>query len=489
MSGELTKKAGVIGISRLVATSVNVLIVSMFLSRYLDQTAYGTFQQTWFFTHMCMEIAMFGFPVGILYFAPKLTLPERKGFFLRITAGLLGMGALLGLALYLGAPFIARTFQNPALEGTFRTFALYAFFLLPSLPMDAFLITQNRHGLLSVITLIHSTLIVAAVLIPAAFGAALSVILWCATGYGLVRSGLVMSGAASTMRGVQTEYQKGLPRKFIAYSFPIGVSNIMRVASRWLDKNIVSAYFTPETFAIYANGAVEIPFVGVLASSISSVILPEFSRLSKIGDTEGLIRLWHRAIVKTGALLIPLFAFLMVLAPSFLVVLFSERYLQSATPFRIYLLLIPLRCAAYTPILLALGRSKLVMIGALIDVLVNLGLSILLIPKFSYLGPAIATVLTTYGQAAFYLWWTARILSLRLATLFPWRSVGQLLFLSLLPIPLLFLLLRFSMPYLATLAAGAVIYFVPALLLLWNFGPLSESDRELIRGIARKLRF
>ena len=46
----------------------------------------------------------------------------------------------------------------------------------------------------------------------------------------------------------------------------------------------------------------------------------------------------------------------MVLATPFLVFLFSKTYEASAGPFRIYLLLLPLRSATYTPILLALGR-------------------------------------------------------------------------------------------------------------------------------------
>jgi O-antigen/teichoic acid export membrane protein len=485
VSGGLTRKVGIIGASRLVATSVTALAVNMFLSRYFDQATYGTFQQTWFFSQMLIEIALLGFPIGLLYFTPKLTMPERKGLFLRSLLLLAGIGAALALVLFASAPLVARSFRNPELAHTLRVFALYALFVIPGIPMDAFLIAQNRHRLLGVLTVIHSVLFVAAVLVPAALGFALSAIIWVLVAHGVLRGGLVVGGAASTVRGMPAVHRPGLLREFVVYSVPVALNDLLRVAAKWLDKNIVSAYFTPEVFAVYANGAVEVPFVGVLASSISSVVIPEFSRLSEEGKREELVALWHRAILKAGAILLPLCAFLMVLATPFLVFLFSDAYTASAVPFRIYLLLLPLRSATYTPILLALGRPRLVAIGALADILANLGLSILLIPHFSYLGPAISTVITTYAQAAFYLYWTVRIVPVPWTLVFPWRGAARLGLLSIAPTVLILPLTRLDIRPFATLAIGGVLYFVPLALLLWRWGPLSEADKALVRRLLR----
>ncbi|MFH1679634.1 MAG: oligosaccharide flippase family protein [Candidatus Eisenbacteria bacterium] len=483
MSGSLTRKVGVIGASRLVASSVTALLVSMYLSRAFDRATYGTFQQTWFFTQMAVEIALLGFPIGILYIVPRLTEPERRGLLVRVVLLLAGVGAALAALLYGGAPFVSRLFGNPELGKTLRIFSLYALFVVPGIPMDAFLIAQNRHRLLGLLTVAHSVLLVAAVLLPARAGLALSGILWALVGYGAIRAGLVLAGAASTVRGVPAVHREGLLRRFVLYSLPVALNDLLRVVAKWLDKNIVSAYFSPEVFAVYANGAVEIPFVGVLAGSIASVVIPEFSRLSDEGRREDLLALWHRAILKAGAILIPLFAFLMVLAVPFLVFLFSEKYRASAGPFRIYLLLLPLRSATYTPILLALGRSRLVALGALADVAANLVLSILLIPRFSYLGPAVATVVTTHAQVAFYLVCTARILSVSWRRVFPWKGVARLLLLSLLPALLLVPLARAPLRPFVVLAIGTVLYFAPIALLIWRFGPLGEGDKELVRRI------
>jgi O-antigen/teichoic acid export membrane protein len=486
LSGGLTKKVGIIGASRLVASSFTALAVNMYLSRYLDQAAYGTFQQTWFLTQMTIEIALLGFPIGILYFVPKLTAPERKGLLVRSLLFLTGIGAFLTLLLFGAAPFVAHAFRNPDLRDTLRIFCLYALFMVPGIPMDAFLIAQNRHRLLGLLTLAHSLLFVAAVFLPAAFGLAVSAILWALVGHGVLRAGLVLAGAASSVRGVPTIHRPGTLKQFVTYSLPVALNDLLRVVGRWLDKNIVSAFFSPEVFAIYANGAVEVPFVGVLASAVSSVVIPEFSRLSEEGKREELIALWHRAILKAGMILLPLFVFLMVLAVPFLVFLFSEAYAASAGPFRVYLLLLPLRSATYTPILLALGRSRLVALGALADVILNLSISILLIRWFSYLGPAIGTVITTYLQASFYLWLTTRILPVSWKLVFPWGASARLLFLSLAPALLLLPLSLLDLRPFPLLAFGSVLYFGPLALLLWRFGPLSEADKRFLRGLLRR---
>ncbi len=487
MSERLTKKVGVIGLSRMVATSVNILAANMFLSRYLDRVEYGTFQQTWFLTHMILEIALLGIPVGLLYFLPNLTEEKQKGVLTRLSLSIVVIGAVVAAVIYSVAPFAAEQFSNPALQRTLRTFALYAFFALPGLPMDSFLIARNRHSLLAGITLIHSILLVIAIILPAIAGLPLAMILWSIAGFALVKSGLLTGGAFRSLRHVRGEVPVGFLKPFLAYSAPIGLNDLLRVLSRWLDKNIVSLYFRPETFAIYANGAIEIPFVNVFAGAISAVVIPEFSRLSKEGARHELIALWHRAILKTGALLLPLFVYLMAVAPSFLVFLFSESYRPSASPFRIYLLLLPLRCATYTPILFALGRSRLVAFGALIDVLVNLGLSILLIPHFSYLGPAIATVITTYGQAAFYLFWAGRILELGWSRIFPWSALAKLALIAAGPGLLLPLAPAAGRGAFMTLLLAALLYFPPLTLLLWKYGPLSQEDRNSVVFLVRKI--
>lgn len=476
MTQSLTRRVGMIGVSRMIATSVNVLVVNVVLSRSLDQSLYGTFQQSWFFVQMLMELFLLGFPVAILYFLPKIADSERKGFLTRSLGILFAVGTVLASGLWLAAPQLAALFNNDALAASFRIIAWYALFALPGIPLDAFLITMGRHRTLGIVTILHSVFFVLAILVPLGTGLPFAALIWGVVLYGLFKSGALYGAAFHSVRAVKGRAPRDFWRPFIRYAIPVGLNDILRVVARWLDKTIVSAAFDPATFAIYANGAMEIPFVNVIAGSISQVVMPEMSKLAEGSSRRALIVLWHRVIRKTAMLLFPLFFFLFAFAGPVMVILFSERYAASAGPFRLYLLLLPLRAATYTPILLALGRSKLVAWGALMDVILNLGLSLALIPTMGYLGPAIATVIATYAQAGFYLFWASRILGSDLGRVFPWRDLGGLMIRTGLPIVPAFLLARMGAP-LVVLATGAAIYFPLAGFALWRSPLIEENDR------------
>ena len=110
--------------------------------------------------------------------------------------------------------------------------------------------------------------------------------------------------------------------------------------------------------------------------------------------------------------------------------LFPE-YDRSAWVFRIYLLVLPLRCAAYNPLLVGMGKARWALWGSVGDLCCNIGLSLALVgylqaahPEWAFLGPAVATTLVTYLQVAFLLVAIGWHLSCGWYQLMPW---GRLL--------------------------------------------------------------
>jgi len=101
---------------------------------------------------------------------------------------------------------------------------------------------------------------------------------------------------------------------------------------------MIGAFFTVSQFAKYINGAFEIPFVGTIAASVSSVLMPEFAKKSQQKDYLSLIKLWHRAICKVAIFLIPLAVFLFIFANEFITLMFSKKYQDSSIIFQIYLI-------------------------------------------------------------------------------------------------------------------------------------------------------
>ncbi len=479
----LAAKVGIVSVSKIVA-ALTLVAANAVLARLLEPRAYGTFQQAWLVITVGTTLLLSGIPLSVYYFVPRERPEGRKAFLRFVLAVLAGLGVAGAALLALAAGPIARSFHNEALRPALLVLAVYLAAVLPASPLESFLIAEDRHRRLAKITVAVSLLFLAATLLPPLAGADF---LWICAGlgaYGVARTALLLAAAAAPYRGMAASLTPGLPRLFLLYSIPLGANEALRIASGWLDKTLVSARFDPEAFAIYANGAMEIPLVSILLASVTSVLMPEFSRLRHEGDREPILALWRRAIVRTGLLLLPVFAISFVLAREIMIALFSDRYAESAGPFRVYLLLIPLRAAAYTPILLALGRSRTVLLGALGDLLLSLALALLLMPRIGILGPAVASVVATYAQALYFLGVTGRALGVPMRALFPWRDLGRVLLAALVPAAAVAPILLAPLSPIARLAAGLGTYAL-LFLAVTRSGLLPRAEREFLRDVER----
>jgi len=420
----LSAKVGVVSVARAI-NAVAIVVTSAVLARRLDPSQYGTFQQAWLVVTVGATILLAGIPLSVLFFAPRENAAGRRGFLNLLLCVLGALGALGGALLVLAAGAVARALNNPDLAPHLPALAVYLVAILPANPLESFLIVENRQSRLGWIALAASVGLIAAAVLPAVAGADPRWIYRGLAAYALFRSAILFAAVAREYRGVAPVLRAGLPREFLIYSLPLGANEIVRVASGWIDKALVASRFDPQTYAIFANGAFEIPFIAILLASTTAVLMPEFSRLAAAPDKAPLVALWRRAILRTGLLVLPLCAFALVMARDIMVTLFSERYAASALPFRVYLLLLPLRCAAYTPMLLALGRGRAVLLGAVADLALSLGLALVLIPRVGYVGPAIALVASTYAQSAFYLAVAGRALGAAPAALIPWGGLAR----------------------------------------------------------------
>ena len=113
--------------------------------------------------------------------------------------------------------------------------------------------------------------------------------------------------------------------QMVRYSFPLGLAGMMATISLQLDKFVVSAMQSPEEFAIYSIGAIEVPLIGIVTASIAAVIMPELRRFVAADEKLEAIRLFRRAAEKSAWVLIPAMLFLMAGAEPFMIGLFSEK--------------------------------------------------------------------------------------------------------------------------------------------------------------------
>src|SRR4029078_13386831 len=104
----------------------------------------------------------------------------------------------------------------------------------------------------------------------------------------------------------------------------------------------VSNRFSAATFAIYSIGVAQLPLVGILRESVSSVILPRISYLQEQDQAREIIVLLANATRKLAAVFIPVYVLLMLTGREFLTFMFTSAYAESCRIFALSLTLLPL---------------------------------------------------------------------------------------------------------------------------------------------------
>ena len=424
MKHSLTIKTGIIALSNVIRMA-GLLAINAILARILTRDAYGTYQQVWLVYATMFPVFMLGIPASLYYFLQHSDERERGSIMANSFLLLLFSGLVMTVLVAAGAGGIARLFGNQHLALPLRIFSAYSLFTVSTLWAEPFYISTNRHSVVLFVTAASTLGLVISVVPLAALGRPLSLVFLAIVCYSALRfAGLgMMLGRDRKLIGRSPD--RSLTGRQLAYSVPVNASEIIGSVSKNVDKVMVSRFFSPSSYAIYANGAMEIPISALLVGSISSVIWPSLSRMHREKKTGSLLSVWLNTTDKTAFVVMPLFFFFLLYAPDFMVTLFSQKYLASATPFRVYMFILPLRIAQYAVLLLSMGAAKAVLFGAAGDFVVKFGLSLALIRPLGYVGPAVAAVCSTWLQVFYYLYIAKKILGVGFRKILPWGRLAR----------------------------------------------------------------
>src|SRR5688572_20249989 len=128
----------------------------------------------------------------------------------------------------------------------------------------------------------------------------------------------------------------------MAYALPFGLAGLLYTVQTDLHNYFVSNRFSAATFAIYSIGVAQLPLIGILRESVSSVILPRISYLQEQTQPREIIMLLANATRKLAFVFIPVYVFLMLTGREFLTFMFTSAYTESWPIFAINLTLLPL---------------------------------------------------------------------------------------------------------------------------------------------------
>ena len=414
-------------------------------------------------------LLMLGLPNAIYYFLPREKI-RKRGILIDNLTLLFLLSVFFSIFLASGGyKILALRFNNPELNITLKWLIPYPLYVMPASILGAVLLTQNKAVTLTVYNIVSSLLItgltIAGTLITRTYAGPLVAQIY----FPLLLLPLVIWLIFKNIPGSFVLPSRKSMTEMLKYSVPLGLAGMLGMIMLETNKIVVSAMCTPEEFANYVNGAIEIPLIGIITGSISTVILVDMTSFIHNGDKVGALELFKKASIKSAGILFPVMVFLLVAAKPFIVTLYSEKYLESVIPFCIYLFILPVRIVVYGSALMALGQSRVILFRSVFDLLVNTLLSVILVHFFGYLGAAVATMITLYLWTVPYnLYKIGQSFDVKPWKTLPFKDLGKILLLCIMVVPLSLahLVVTDDAYFLKLLVAGFLYFPVIGVLLL-----------------------
>ncbi len=472
----LSKQAGILSTTDFFRFTVKT-IIGIILARILTQGDYGSYRQLFLIYTTFSTLLLLGIPQSVLYFLPKAeSLIDQKIFVSRTINLITLLAFVFASVIIIFRVQIAILFNNPALKSLLVIYAVYPLFIFVTQIYNSIMLGMKKpasvakFSLFSILT--DAVLILGSALI---FRDLLYIV--CA----VILSALLQWFYAQTKLRRYTEilhFDKAGIATQLRYSIPLGLSSIIGMLSVQLDKIVISSYFTPEQFAVFSIGAMELPFIGIITNSVNSILLPALSS----SDSKEKAHDIYRASVRKNALIIfPVCAFCFVFAREILTLLYTDIYSEASVYFRIYLFTMPLRIASYGIIFQAFNKTKVILLNSIIALVVNLILNLLLVRHLGMLGPAISTVAVTYISVQIYLGLIPRVLRISLSELFPSSALIKTLIASLIPAILVMYMTDFVNGDLLKLSVGFLGFSTLYLIIGKTIGAILPYDVNLVR--------
>jgi O-antigen/teichoic acid export membrane protein len=344
------------------------------LVRSLSQTEFGLYKQVFLLVNTAITILPLGFAMSAFYFLPRCESEPRRVAF-NIVLFHSTIGGLAGAALLVRPALLEVVFGSHELVAHAQGLALLLFLAIATSVLEIVAVANGEVALaarLIVVTYLAKTLLL---LGAALLAASIEALIAAAAVHYVLQGALLFWYLGSRFPRFWAARDWTLMRAQLGYALPLGVAAMLSMAQLDLHSYFVARSFDAATFAIYAVGCFQLPFLQIVNESVGAVMIPTVSRLQLENQPGEIVRLVARMMRKLAALYFPLYACLLVTGREFVTVLFTERYQGSWPIFAVNLTLIPLciLTAACDPVLRAYPAYTSVLVRirvALVAVLV-----------------------------------------------------------------------------------------------------------------------
>lgn len=359
------------------------LIGVVFAKLHLSQTNIGEFET---FTMMSSMVTFFGVSGIIntmLSVYPRKNDFEKRELVFNTFIALVVFSLLAGLVLFGISKNLLAFLKRDGGNQMVMLSVVYLLFNSPAFLLEYILFLNDRKKAIVTFAAIFGTLTLCAAVVPVLLNLPVEYSMAGVAAVGFIRFVVVI---VLLREYAVFRFNGQLLKECVTLSLPLIASLFVTGSAEYIDGIIVKSKFDNVAFSLYRYGSKELPVLLIVANTLSAAMIPAISTnldegLKEIKERSG--RLMHQFF--------PLTIVLLLTSPFIYIYGFSPSFFFSAQIFNIYLLLIISRVLFPQTILTGMGQSKYLLASAIMEIIINVSLSVYLAGKMGLPGIAIGT--------------------------------------------------------------------------------------------------
>lgn len=406
--------------------SVIGIITSMLLARFRTLSEYGTYHQIISITDLVSTIFLLGLPSSVNYFLANSDTEEEKQKFLTLYLVLSTIiTAVIGMCLFLSIPLIVSYYNNPYISTFAYIFAVYPWASIVINSLSNVCVVYKKSNKLIIFNIVHVLVNLIILIISQILKLGFQIYTALYIFSMLIFAIFSLCWMIKIVGKLNFSFSWNFIKDIFIYAIPIGLSSAVGTLNGELDKLLIGRFFTTEEYSIYVNASKVLP-VTILATSLTTVLLPKFIELLKNNKTDKVISIWGSSINISFGIICLIVGGLIVFAPDVMSLFYSQKYITESgvAVFRIYTLIILFRATYWGIILNAMGKTKFIFFSSIATLILNCIGNIAFYYLFDFLGPALSSLMSKAVISFFQLIITCKLLKVSIIKIFPWKQIG-----------------------------------------------------------------
>jgi O-antigen/teichoic acid export membrane protein len=485
----LTRQSQILILGQITSYCFNFL-VPIIVVRYFDVPQYGAYRQLFLVITTFLLILPFGLVESLYYFIPRNR--EQKQYYVSQAVWFSIVTGLIFFVLILG--FGERLFASVKLSHLYDysvPLTLYIIFMSVSLSFERLFVIDGRVITSSIITVISEVLKGFCIISSTILTRDLEAVVYALMFFSLLRVVVFFYYVSKNNLFALSPGKLDIERikEHLYYSVPFGLSVVVSTLQRFMHQYFVSFLFSIRDFAIYAVGSLQLPLMGFIYSSVSSVILIRISECHKQKNYKKILEVWLNSSRKLSLIYFPVVVLFMIASREFITVIFTDRYVESIPIFIITLLKMPFDIFVTHSVLKAFAETRFIFKLNIILLPITVALIYVFIGLFGMIGATIATIASFGLIRIVELFKVKRLMGVTVNELIQWRIFSKILTACLLSGLFTLFVKGFMVNYtlLQIFLVEATIFSALYVSIVYFSGLLLESEKEDFKRIFNKI--